>query len=293
MVAPMQLFLLTSLTMIAFAANSVLNRMALVDGGMDAMLFGALRLGSGGLALAVLVIAQRKGFGLGGWRRVLGVGALLLYIFGFSLAYGALDAGLGALILFGMVQITMFSWAVFGGERPGVLRWVGASAAFGGLVWLLWPDGQLSLPLWHVVSMVLAGFGWGAYSLVGRGEDDPLQATAMNFLLAAPIAVALAFITLSGSGPAPSIQPLGFGLAVLSGVVTSGMGYALWYRILPALGATRAAVAQLTVPVIALCGGVLLLGEGASLRFILAAALVLGGVLLSLIPTQVKSPKND
>ncbi len=280
----MRIFFLTALTMIAFAANSVLNRMAIVDGGMDAVSFGLVRLGAGALALSLMVGLCGKGFAFGGARRVLGTSSLMLYIFGFSLAYVALDAGLGALVLFGMVQITMFAWAVLMRETLPKTRWAGAALAFGGLVFLLWPNEGFVLSGGHVFSMVLAGIGWGIYSLVGRTEVDPLQATAMNFSIAAPIAIIVAqVLPLDIEWPA---LDGGFALAALSGVVTSGLGYALWYQILPTLGATRAAVAQLTVPVIALSGGIALLGEALSMQFVISAVLVLGGVALSVMPIR-------
>ncbi len=274
----MRLILLSSLTMIAFAANSVLNRMALAPGDMDVMSFGVIRLVSGALALTILVVWQRRGFALGGAVRFWAVGALLAYLFGFSLAYEALDPGFGALILFGVVQVTMFAGAFVSREIMPMTRWVGAALAMAGLAWLLWPgSGGAPASGLHVAAMALAGVSWGLYSLFGRGAGDPLQATAMNFLLAAPIGIAM--LAFAGQLSAPLT---GVALAVISGVVTSGLGYALWYRILPELGASRAAVAQLSVPVIALAGGMVFLGEELSLRFALAATLVISGVIVSL-----------
>ena len=272
----MRLFLLTVLTMIAFAANSVLNRMGLAQEGLEPVLFGMVRLIAGALTLTLLSFALRGGLTLRGHGRVTGVLSLTLYIFGFSLAYTALDAGIGALVLFGMVQVTMFAGALWQGEKVPALRWAGAAVAFAGLAWLLWPGGGVALPSLQAGMMVLAGIGWGIYSLNGRGARDALQATAANFVLAVPIALLLAVI--AGTG---AVNGRGIALAILSGAVTSGMGYALWYAILPALGAARAAVAQLTVPVIAIAGGLLFLGEVPSLGFLLAAAVVLAGVALS------------
>lgn len=273
----MRLFLLTALTMTAFAANSVLNRLALASGDMDVSLFGLIRLASGAVMLAGMVLWQRRGFELGGRVRLWGVAALVAYIFGFSLAYDTLDPGFGALILFAVVQITMFAGAVVSHEIVPRARWAGAALALGGLAWLLSPGGTQSFSAFPILSMIAAGVGWGLYSLVGRGESDPLQATAMNFLLAVPIAVVIWL----GVGT-NAVTGTGVVWAVISGAVTSGLGYALWYRILPELGASRAAVAQLTVPIIALGGGMLFLGEALTLRFVLAAALVLAGVGLSL-----------
>lgn len=275
----MRILLLTILTMLAFAANSVLNRMAIVDGGMDAILFAVVRLAAGALALAALVAWQRRGFRIGGTNRLLGVASLLIYLFGFSLAYQSLDAGVGALLLFGTVQITMFMSAVLAKEAIPSNRWAGAALAFAGLVWLLWPAQDTALSVPHMTAMIFAGFGWGVYSLVGRHESDATQATAMNFILAVPFGVmALGFLTTDTQ----AYTGTGVFLAVVSGVVTSGLGYALWYAVLPALGASRAAVAQLTVPIIATAGGLIFLDEPITFKFAIAALLVLGGVWLSL-----------
>lgn len=275
----MRLFLLSALTMAAFAANSVLNRMALAGEEIGPLEFGAVRVMSGALVLAMLAMWRRGGLRLGGPRRAGAVGSLLLYIFGFSAAYVALDAGIGALILFGMVQITMFAGALLRAEAVPPRRWLGAAIAFGGLVVLFLPGAGAGAALAQALLMAAAGIGWGLYSLAGRGEADALGATAANFVLAAPAALAL---TLVAGFDAPSAR--GIALAVLSGVVTSGLGYAVWYTVLPRLGAARGAVAQLTVPVIAAGGGAALLGEAPDARFALAAAMVLGGVGLSLIP---------
>lgn len=276
----MRLFLLTTLTMIAFAANSVLNRLALETGEMDVMLFGVIRLASGALMLAALVTVQGRGFALEGRGRLWGVSALLAYIFGFSLAYDTLDPGFGALILFAVVQVTMFAGALASREMVPPMRWIGAALALAGLGWLLAPGGTQSFAALPTLSMIAAGVGWGIYSLLGRGARDPLQATAMNFVLAAP--VALVIWVAAGT---TAVMPMGVVWAVISGTVTSGLGYALWYRILPDLGASRAAVAQLTVPLIALGGGMVLLGEVLTLRFAMAACLVILGVVLSLRQT--------
>lgn len=288
----MKLLLLTVLTMTAFAANSVLNRAAVGLFDMSAMSFGAIRLVSGAAVLALLVVWQRRGFALGGAGRGVAVAGLLAYIFGFSLAYRGLDAGLGALILFGVVQITMFAGALLVKEAVPAARWFGAGLALAGLVWLLLPGAEGAVSLWHAAAMAAAGFGWGVYSLQGRKETDPTQATAMNFILAAPVAVVVALgLTgldgLTGLAGAGTFEAGGAWkwaacLAVVSGVVTSGLGYALWYAILPTLGASRAAVAQLSVPVIAMAGGMLVLAEPLSWRFVAAASLVIAGVLVSM-----------
>jgi len=279
----MRLFLLTALTMIAFAANSVLNRMALAGGSIDATSFGTIRLIAGAVMLAALCLALRGGLHLRGPGRVAGVLALLVYMYGFSTAYTVLDAGLGALILFGVVQITMFAGGLVAREPMPPRRWIGATLAFAGLAWLLWPGAgpQISVP--HGLMMAAAGVGWGIYSLTGRLNTDALQATAANFILAAPLGLLIGFaLPLGPQGTLLGTE--GIILAIISGAVTSGLGYALWYRVLPGLASSVAAVAQLTVPVIAMAGGMLFLGESLSLQFILASVLVLGGVAISVLP---------
>ncbi|MCR9149531.1 MAG: DMT family transporter [Rhodobacteraceae bacterium] len=270
----MRLMLLTLLTMTAFAANSVLNRMAVGPGLIDPIAFATVRVAAGAAVLAALMLA-RGGWRLGGPGRGIGVAGLTVYLLGFSLAYLALDAGTGALVLFGVVQVTMFAGALAQREAVPARRWAGAGLALAGLVLLLAPGIGAAPPAAPTAAMAAAGIGWGLYSLAGRGATDPLGATAANFLLAVPVVAGLAL--LSGAGLAEATWA-GLGLAALSGAVTSGLGYALWYAILPALGAARGAVAQLTVPVIAAGGGALVLAEPVGLRFALAAALVLGGV---------------
>jgi drug/metabolite transporter (DMT)-like permease len=272
----MKLFLLVALTMVAFAANSVLNRAALADGAIGPGAFAAIRLCSGALALCILVAIRRDGFGLSARNGSMAL-ALLAYILGFSFAYVSLDAGLGALILFGGVQITMFAGALLAGEAVPRRRWLGAGIAFAGLIVLFAPGAEGPDPI-GVALMSIAAIGWGIYSLKGRGVASPLSATAVNFALASPVALLLVLMI-------PDAQPMtapGILLAVVSGVVTSGLGYALWYAVLPQLRATVAGVSQLTVPIIALGGGVVFLGEAVTLTFVVAAVLVLGGVAVSL-----------
>ena len=279
----MRIALLTILTMIAFAANSVLNRLALLDGSIDPASFGAIRLLAGAVTLCVLAALTGSG-GIrvhGNWRCA---AALFTYIFGFSFAYIALDAGLGALILFGMVQITMFAGGLWAGERPPTQRWAGAVIAFAGLCWLLWPGRALQVSLVHAGFMVLAGIGWGIYSLLGRQASDPLRATAANFAFATPFAVLLALAV--ASDQLGAVTAGGILLAIVSGAVTSGLGYALWYSVLPQLAPSVAAVAQLTVPVIAMGGGLVFLAEPIDWAFVLPAILVLGGVAVSVLPLQ-------
>ncbi|MEQ8988065.1 MAG: DMT family transporter [Marinovum algicola] len=276
----MRLVLLTALTMVAFAANSILNRMALAGGHIGPTDFGTIRLFAGAVMLAGLCVILRGGVRLDGPARATGMLALLVYMYGFSLAYGALDAGLGALILFGTVQITMFAGGLWSREAMPATRWIGAALALAGLAWLLWPAGPVQVSVRHGLFMAAAGMGWGIYSLAGRRADDALQATAANFILATPVGVV---IGLALPVDAVDVTLSGVALAILSGAVTSGMGYALWYAILPRFDASIAAVAQLTVPVIAIAGGMLLLGEVLEAKTVLASALVLGGVAVSVL----------
>ena len=270
---------LTVLAMIAFAGNSLLCRLALKDTTIDAASFTTIRLLSGAVMLWLVVrMRDRTRVGAGNWPSAL---ALFAYAAGFSFAYLSLSAATGALLLFGAVQATMISHGIWKGER---LRWqqlVGLVLAFGGLVGLLLPG--LSAPPLHGSAMMLcAGVAWGVYSLRGRRAGDPTRVTAGNFLRAVPIAAALSVLMLSGA----SLDSAGVRYAVASGALASGMGYAIWYTVLPALKATKAATVQLSVPVIAALGGVLFLGETITLRLALASIAILGGIALVILEKQ-------
>lgn len=286
----MRLFVLTALVMIAFAGNSLINRLAVGGGLMDPLTFAFWRVLGGAVVLIGLVALRRMRSGGNLWPqcagRMAGVASLVVYLLGFSYAYTQLPTGAGALILFGLVQITMFSGAVIGAEPLHPARWIGAATAFAGLVLLLAPGTDAALDLPATLSMAAAGVGWGIYSLSGRAQADALGATAANFLLAVPI---LAAALLVAPEAPTALTPYGLGLALLSGIITSGLGYALWYQILPALGAARAAVAQLTVPLIAATAGLVLLAEPLDLRFVLATCLILGGVALALLTPKAKA----
>jgi len=275
----MRLFLLTALTMIAFAGNSVLARLALADGAIDADSYSLLRIGSGVVMLVVLVrwkmgveasrIAAQSNFISGG--------ALFVYVAAFSYAYLALDAGIGALILFACVQATMIGWGLLKGDRPGALEWTGMVAAFGGFVWLVSP-GLSAPPAFASALMAVAGIAWGIYSLRGKSATEPLLATTGNFARALPFVLVLVIFGASET----VLTGYGALLAILSGAITSGLGYALWYWCLPQLTAVRAGIVQLTVPAIATLGGVVFLAEPLSWRLILCSALILGGVALAI-----------
>jgi drug/metabolite transporter (DMT)-like permease len=266
----------TAAAMLAFAANSLLCRLALARGGIDPASFGAVRVVSGALALA-LIVRWRGGarLGAGGdWRSA---AMLFAYVAFFSFAYVSLPAGTGALILFGAVQLTMFGWALRRGERFTVPAWCGLALAAAGLVYLVLP-GVSAPPLVGAIFMALAGAAWGAYSLRGRGSPDPLRATAGNFQRAAPMALAL-WLPFAGVAHADAT---GVVLAVVSGALTSGVGYALWYTALRELTAMRAATVQLSVPLITAFGAVLFLAEPVTLRLVLASVAILGGIALVL-----------
>lgn len=264
--------------MIAFAANSVLNRMGLAGDLIDPGSFALIRIFSGAAVLVVLVALRGGGLSkffapARGWA-VLGLAA---YMLGFSFAYLALDAGTGALILFGGVQITMFAGAVLGGKSPKSVQWLGAAIAFAGLIYLLAPSATAP-DLVSAGLMGIAAVGWGVYSLMGQKVDNPLGATAANFVLALPFGLlALALV------PAVHVSANGAVLAVLSGAVTSALGYALWYWVLPRLATATAAVAQLSVPIIAAGSGAVVLAEPLTFEFGIAAALVLGGIGVSVL----------
>lgn len=269
-------FGLTSITMIAFAGNSLLCRAALKHTSIDAATFTSVRIISGAIALWVIVRARRGSRVAGGsWRSA---AALFVYAAAFSFAYVSLPAASGALLLFGAVQATMIGYAIRSGERLRVRQWGGLIAAIGGLVVLLLP-GLSAPPLSGSLLMLSAGAAWGIYSLRGRGASDPASVTAGNFARAALMAVVLSAATT----PWSSFDPAGVSYAIVSGAVASGVGYAIWYTALRGLNATSAATVQLSVPVIAGFGGVVLLGESVTPRLLLASAAILGGIALVIL----------
>ncbi len=267
---------LTLLALVAFAGNSVLCRVALAHTAIDPASFSTIRLASGAVALWLIVHCRSGRTELSGtWSSA---GALFTYAAAFSFAYATLSTGTGALLLFGAVQVTMMATGLWTGERMTAGQWTGFTLAVGGLVALLSP-GLSSPPLGGSVLMLAAGVAWGIYSLRGRQLDDPAGATAGNFLRTLPLAGLLSMTTWSWvrmDGP-------GIAYAVLSGALASGVGYAVWYAALRGLTATRAATAQLTVPVLAALGGVAFLGEPMTLRLVTAASAILGGVALVLL----------
>jgi drug/metabolite transporter (DMT)-like permease len=266
---------LTSVAMLAFAANSLLCRLALQQDRIDPASFGAVRLAAGALVLACVVRMGRRPQGEdGGWRSA---ALLFAYVALFSFAYVSLAAGTGALILFGAVQLSMLGVGLLRGERFAPAGWLGLALAMAGLGVLLLPGAAAPSP-GGAVLMAGAGVAWGGYSLRGRGAADPLAATAAGFLRAAPLGILLALAFASRL----HADARGVGLAVVSGALTSGLGYVVWYAALRRLTALRAAAVQLSVPLVAALGGVLLLGEAFTLRLGLAALAILGGIGLVL-----------
>jgi drug/metabolite transporter (DMT)-like permease len=270
---------LSAIAMIAFASNSLLCRLALRDTRIDAATFTLVRLLSGAVALWLIVRLRRESLaGAGSWFSAL---ALFVYAAAFSFAYLQLSAGTGALMLFGAVQVTMIFWGFRRGERLDALQLMGLIIALTGLIVLLLP-GLTAPPLLGSVLMLSAGVAWGIYSLHGKGVTNPIAATSGNFTRAVPFA----FVMILAAIPWLRIDSLGVSYAILSGAVTSGLGYVIWYQALPGLKATSAATVQLSVPVLAAAGGILLLGEAITLRYLLASCAVLGGIALVLIEKQ-------
>ncbi len=268
--------IMTSLALIAFAANSLLCRAALAHTSIDAGSFTTVRLAAGALTLW-LVVRMRGGAyaGNGNW---LSAFALFAYAAGFSFAYINLPAATGALLLFGAVQATMIGYGIWVGERLSRLQMTGLLLAFGGLIGLLLP-GLSAPPLFASTLMLCAGVSWGVYSLRGRGAGDPLKVTAGNFVRAVPFAGALSVLTLNNASP----YNTGLWYAVSSGALASGVGYAIWYSALPALKSTNVATVQLSVPVIAASGGVAFLNEPITLRLVFASIAILGGIAVVIL----------
>lgn len=259
--------------MIAFAGNSVLCRIALRHTGIDAASFTTIRLVSGAVVLWVIASFYRADSqGKGNWISAF---ALFSYAAGFSFAYITLPAATGALLLFGAVQTTMIGHGLWAGERLNRQQLVGLILAFGGLVGLLLPGLSAPPPVGSAM-MIIAGVAWGIYSLRGKGAGNPARVTAGNFLRAMLFAMLLSVLLHSST----SLETGGVWYAIISGAVASGLGYAVWYSVLPALKATTAATVQLSVPVIAALGGIVILGESLTARFVLASLAILGGIAL-------------
>jgi drug/metabolite transporter (DMT)-like permease len=268
---------LTGLALIAFAANSVLCRLALGEKAIDASGFTIIRLVSGIIVLLLILGIQnrkKKATSFGSWQAA---SMLFVYAGAFSFAYITLDTGTGALILFAAVQLTMIIVALVKGDRLGIIAWSGILLAFAGFVYLILPG--VSAPSFSgFILMSIAGIAWGVYTLLGKKSAFPASDTAFNFTRTIPFIVLLAIITF----PYFELSTRGIILAVISGAIASGIGYAIWYAALKGLSATQAAVVQLVVPVIAAIGGVLFMSEVITLRLFISTIMILSGVAIVL-----------
>lgn len=270
--------LLTGLALIAFAANSVLCRLALANGNIDASSFTGIRLLSGAIALLLILSIKGNKQGVsskGSWTSSF---TLFLYAITFSYAYLSLDTGTGALILFGSVQITMILLSIISGTRLHIIEWSGFFIAFTGLVYLVIPS--ITKPsVSGFILMTVSGMSWAIYSLRGRGSKNPLMDTTYNFLRTIPFITLLAIFTM----PNINYSSQGIILALLSGAITSGVGYTIWYIALRSLSSIQAAVLQLSVSIIAAIGGVIFLSETITSRLVISAVIVLGGILMVIL----------
>jgi len=273
-----RLILLTTLAMLAFAANSVLARLAFATAHAEPLSYTGIRLASGAVVLTLLLFArQQKPIRVAGsWPAA---AALTGYALAFSVAYLMLGAGTGALILFASVQLGILGWAVYRGDRPGPLEWLGLALAFAGFAWLVAPGLVAPDPLGAAL-MVGSGLCWAAYTLMGRGSTSPLSDTAGNFIRAS---VTAPILVVAGVLMHTQVTPMAAAYAVASGAIASGLGYAIWYAALPALTRTRAAIVQLTVPAIAALGGIVFIGEPLTSRLIVATLAIIGGIALAVL----------
>jgi drug/metabolite transporter (DMT)-like permease len=274
---PLKTVLFTLASLVAFAANSIICRLALKGETIDAASFSAIRLVSG----AVVLLGIATFWGKTGRARQRGdwfsASMLFLYAVAFSFAYVSLGVGTGALLLFGAVQATMILGSWLSGEPPRPIQWTGLSLALGGLIWLVFPG--LNAPsLEGAILMAAAGIAWGIYSLRGRGNIDPVMMTTKNFVRSVPLVLGVALVMVAKI----HLSPKGVFLAIFSGSLASGIGYVAWYAALRGLTAVRAAMVQLSVPVLAALGGVIFLSETVSMRLFISASAVLIGVGLSI-----------
>ena len=266
------------MALIAFAANSVLCRLALGNEAIDASSFTVIRLLSGTIVLLIIIATSRNIIGSsekGSWTASF---MLFLYAITFSYAYISLDTGTGALILFGSVQITMILLSLISGTRLHYIEWAGVTIAFTGFVYLIMPGITAPSAIGFLL-MTVAGIAWGIYTLKGHGSKNPLMDTAYNFLRTTPLVILLAITTIANV----NYSSEGIFLASLSGGITSGIGYTIWYIALGGLSSTQAAVLQLSVPVIAALGGVIFVSEAITSRLTISATMVLGGILMVIL----------
>ncbi|WP_058368642.1 DMT family transporter [Psychrobacter sp. ENNN9_III] len=298
----MKATLYTIIALIAFAANSLLCRMALAEGYIDPWNFTIIRLLGGAVCLAIIMSVHQRLLqqpstphkdtdilketilkDKGSWLSSL---SLVIYALCFSLAYVALDTGTGALILFAAVQLTMISWGIYQKEQVSTIQWVALFIAFAGFVYLMLPSAAVP-SLFDAMIMAISGIAWGIYSIRGKACVSPLRATGFNFIRSL---VAIPLLFLIGMNYLTGISTEGVILASVSGAITSGFGYSLWYVAMPLLKSTQAAVVQFCVPVLAAIAGVLFLSEQLTLRFIIATIVILGAVLIFVLTKQTPKP---
>jgi len=281
----LRLILLTALAILAFAANSVLARLAFATAGAEPLSYTGIRLSAGAITLAILLAARSSFKIAGSWA---GAASLFGYAIFFSIAYILLSAGTGALILFASVQIGILGWGIYKGDRPSPFEWLGLLIAFGGLVYLVSP-GLVAPSTIGAALMLVAGLCWAAYTLIGRGSSSPLSDTSGNFIRTLPVAIALILV----AACTRTITPTAAFYAIASGAIASGIGYAIWYAVLPSLTRTRAAIVQLTVPAIAAAGGIAFIGEPMTFRLGAASVAILGGVCLALLVADRRRSKAN
>lgn len=284
----MRIFILVSLAMIAFAGNSVFARLGLNSNTpIDPASYTLIRLISGAVVLTIFVSWRNKSVTRitkgGNW---ISAAALFGYAAAFSYAYVVLETGMGALILFTCVQVGMIAWGIIKGDRPIALEWFGLVVAFGAFVWLVSPGLQAPDPF-AAFLMFVSGISWAVYSTRGKSSTDALGTTTGNFILSIPFAIIMLIILAAQV----NIEPFGIYMAIGSGILTSALGYAIWYMALPLISQTQAAIVQLTVPVIAGFGGVLFSSEALTMRFAISATLILGGVAIAILAKSERSEK--
>ncbi len=267
-------------SVLAFTANPLLARLAVVTREMDAMGYTGVRLASGALMLLVIIWwRHRRANGeplriAGTWA---GAASLFAYAITYSIGFLVIGAAVGSVILFAAVQISILAWAIIKGDRPGLLEWIGLALAFASLCYLVSPGLVAPDPMGSLL-MIVSGVAWAAYTLIGRGSRAPVDDTAGNFIRLLPISIPLIIAGLFVQTP----TTLGLVYAICSGAISSGLGYAIWYAVLPLITRSRAAFVQLTVPALAAFGAVIFLSEPITLRLVVSSVGILGGAALAL-----------
>ena len=273
--------------MLAFSGNAVLTRAALATYNMDPELVLLLRVSSGAITLLFICYLRKYSLKIFSNLHLKTAAALSLYLVGFSYAFTGLETGIGVLIQFGVVQLVMFASSFLSDQQVPKNKNIGAIIAFTGLIYLLWPSGDFTLDLTSSVLMAIAGMAWGTYSILGKNAVSAISATTASFLISTPIC--LLFVLLLPNDSDFSWSSTGALLAISSGSITSGIGYALWYYVLPKIPSTNAAVSQLSVPLIAAAGGMIFMQELITLKFVLSCILVLGGIAITIgVPKSSK-----